>query len=132
MAKKRKQHTFAMILCGVLLALSMGFWCYSLIKSGSRRVLFATILLILAVLLLRVVHDFFYARGYFSKKQAMQFYCACKAAGVNSACQTTLKQCMEIYREQVSSVPLRYDCKKLVFYNNIFEEGKKLYNKEAH
>lgn len=129
MAKKRMYYIIAMILCGVMLALSIANWCHSLIRKGPVQVLIATIPLLLAVLLTRVVRDQFYARGYYSEKQAVRFYCACQAAGVIKARQDTLEQCAEIYREQISSVSLRNDCKEVVFYNSILKEGKALYKK---
>lgn len=132
MAKKRMWFAVAMILCGVILALSIGHWLYYLVKKGPSQILTATIPLLLSVLLLRVVRDQFYARGYYSKKQALQFYCACNAAGIQKARQDTLKQCAEIYREQISSTSLQKDCKEIIFYNSIMEEGKKLYKKGAH
>ena len=122
--KIRKQYYCAMAALGALLAGATALWLYAVVVRGTVVSLRATVPLLLVVLAMRIVHDRFCKKGYYSKEQAGNFYDACQAAGISRVKLSALEECDRIYREKVSNVELGEKARRLALYEKIFLEGK--------
>ena len=109
---------------GAALAGAAACWLYAVVVRGTAASLWATVPLLLSVLVIRIAHDRFCKNGYYSKEQARSFYDACRAEGIGQVKASALEACDRIYREKVSTVELGESARRLALYEKIYLEGK--------
>ena len=127
----RKKYKITMSVYVIVLILLLVIYLYRIPRFSDVTVLVYSVCMAIPFCLMRVIQNFYYRRGYYSKKQAIRFYQKCVEIGILDITLNQLETVREIYRETVYDNIVSYPDNKREkqFYRTIFFEGKSA-NKE--
>ena len=127
--RKKYKVTVRLYVCVLILLLIV--YLYEIPKLSDITILLYSLFMTFPFCLLRVIQNYYYRRGYYSKKQAIAFYRKCSELGILEITRNQLEMVREIYREIVYDNPAFYPDSKSEkqFYKTIFIDGK-MANKE--
>ena len=103
---KRKQFITRFALLGVLLVLAFCLWVGTLVNGNKPVNVFLFMLPLIAIVIaLRITKEKYDINGFFSRRQAVEFYKACMRAGIQKIDAAGEPQWRSVYTMTVGALP---------------------------